>query len=146
MNHKMTMAVLGMLEEKQHTGMRALGGLCFLGVAHIPAALHLGTTPSVQLLNFNALKYLNNLKPKKPMVRSGRREVKSLPQAEPGATHSKVVWTARLQNCSQNYKLLLANCVARRSMPETGFPSHPRLASCQPTPLRSVWTKCKNWK
>lgn len=58
----------------------AFCGLCFLGVAHIPAALHVGTAPSVQLLNFKALKYLNNLKPKKPRVRSGRREVKPLPR------------------------------------------------------------------
>lgn len=66
---------------------------------------------------------------------------------EPGAMHSKMVWTARLQNYSQNYKLLLANCGAEGACQSSlGFPLTPvwppvSLCLCA-VPGQST----KNWK
>lgn len=81
-SHKMIMAVLGKLEEKWHRGKGALGGLCFFGVAHVPAALLPGDNPICTAPKPESTHVAGQPQPRNPMAGSGRWEVKSLPQAK----------------------------------------------------------------
>lgn len=68
----MTMAVLGKLEEKQHTGKGALDVLCFFGVAHDLAAFLSGDNPVCTAFKPESTDVSGQPKPSKPMVGSGR--------------------------------------------------------------------------
>ena len=128
------MANLEKLGGKRYIGKGALGD------PHVPAAFPPRDNPTCMAPKPENTDVSERPKPSEPVTSSGisgGREVKPVPR-EPGAVRSKAVWMCRLQN----YKLLLANCVAAPSAPkQPRFPFHPCLAFCWPTPLWGVWMK-----
>lgn len=144
MSHKMTVAVLGRLEEKQCIEKEALGGHCFFGVAHVPAALLPGHSPICTALKPESTDVSEQPKASKPMVRSGRREVKPLPQAKSPAKGYRQLGckiTAKITSCCLPTQWLEVACQSR--------PGFPFSLVWPPVSLR-LCTVCgrsaKNWK
>lgn len=147
-SHKMTVALLGKLEEKLHAGKGALGGLCFFGVAHVPAALLPGDSPICTAPKPESTYVSGQPKPSKPMARSRRREVKPLPQAKSPAPCTAEWYgqlgckiTAKITSCCLPSVWLEGACQSRLGFPLTLIWPPVSLRLC------TVSGQCaKNWK
>lgn len=139
-SHKLTVAVLGKLDEKWHIGKGALGRLCFLRVAHVPVAFLPGDNPICTAPKPESTDLSGQSKASQPMVRSGRREVKPLSPAKGyGQLACKI--TAKITSCCLPTLWLEGACQSR-----LGFPFS---LVWPPVSLR-LCTVCgqsaKNWK